>query len=148
MGLLTAFLAFIVVGRALDGSIIGWVFGVGYAVILIAYWFPSALKTIKQMKNLSYDDENLYVLEDGVEEQIPFEQVKDVEIMSLNGIYRFNFFNKDLHDGFVTCKTSMWYPLNYPAVDKELNRVRALIRKSHQNYRDKIGNENRLASQT
>ncbi len=148
MGLLTTFLVFIVVGRAVDGSIIGLLFGLGYAVILVAYWFPSVLKTLKQMKNLSYDDENLYVVEDGVEEQIPFEQVKDVEIVSLNGIYRFNFFSKDLHNGFVTCKTSMWYPLNYPTVDKELNRVRALIRKAHQNYRNRIGKENRLASQT
>lgn len=98
------------------------------------------------MKDISYDDAHLYINENGVEEQIPFYEIRDVEIVSLNGICKFNFFNIQLHGGAVTCKTSMWYPLNFKKVDKEFNRVRALIRKAHQQYKPEIGQEKNLAS--
>ncbi len=117
-------------------------FGIG-----IKYWFPSLISSIKQMKDLSYDDENLYIIENSVEEQIPFNEIKEVEIVSLNGIYRFHFFDKSLHGGAVSCKTSMWYPFNFIKVDKELNRVRGLIWKAQREYGSRIGGNKGLPSQ-
>lgn len=113
---------------------------------IIYYWNPHITRNFTRLKELSYDDENLYIVEKGVEEQIPFHEVKDVEIVSLDGVYQFNFFNKNLHEGAVRCKTSMWYPLNFKTIDKELNRVRALIQKAHREYRDQIGDGRGLAS--
>jgi hypothetical protein len=116
-------------------------------VIAIKYkWFPEFFKEINKLKDVSYDSENLYIVEDKYEEQIPFHEIKDVEIKSLNGIYQFNFFNKNLYDGYIRCKTSMWYPFNYRKVDSELNRVRSMVRKAHQNYREQIEHNKSLAS--
>ena len=117
-----------------------------FVLLMVYYWYPSFSKNLSRLKDLSYDDENLYIIESGVEEQIPFHEVKDVEIVSLDGVYQFNFFNKNLHKGAVRCKTSMWYPLNFKTVDKELNRVRGLIRKEHREYKDQIGDGRGLAS--
>lgn len=107
------------------------------------------LKDIREnhlhLKDLSYDRGNLYILEKGREEQIPFYRIKDVELTSLSGIYQFNFYDKDLHGGWVSCKTSMWYPLNFPKVDRELERVRQLIRRAHELYEHEQPN-NQLTS--
>jgi len=125
-------------------------FGILFAVVILSFtiyfWYPGFSKNLSRLKELSYDDENLYIIERGVEEQIPFHEVRDVEIVSLDGVYQFNFFNKQLHDGAIRCKTSMWYPLNFKTVDKELNRVRGLIIKAHREYRDQIGKDRGLAS--
>lgn len=122
---------------------------VAVALILIGLkyrWYPDFFKDFNKLKDVSYDSENLYIIEDGLEEQIPFYEIKDVEIKSLNGVYQFNFFNKNLYDGSITCKTSMWYPFNYRKVDSELNRVRSLIRKAHRSYEEQTGNDKSLAS--
>ena len=115
-------------------------------VASVYFWYPGLSKNLNRLKELSYDNENLYIIEKGVEEQIRFCEVKDVEIVSLDGIYQFNFFDKQLHNGAVRCKTSMWYPLNFRTVDKELNRVRGLIWKTHREYRAPTGNDRGLAS--
>lgn len=128
----------------LFGAIMGFIL----VAVAVYYWNPSIGRNFDRLKEIAYDSENLYVIENGREEQIPFYEIRDVEIVSLGGIYKFNFFDKGLHKGFITCKTSMWYPLNYPKVDRELNRVRALINKAHREYKEQITDKNQLASFT
>lgn len=108
--------------------------------------FEERFKDWQHLKDISYDTRNLYISEKGTEEQIPFYEIKDVEITSLNGIYRFLFYDKKLHGGWVSCKTSIWYPLNFPKVDQELNRVRGLINKAHHEYKYEPVDSNRLMS--
>ena len=126
---------------------IGWgLFALICLILVIKFkWYPEFFKEFKRLKDISYDSNNLYIVEKGIEEQIPFYEIKDVEIKSLNGIYQFNFFDKSLYDGAVRCKTSLWYPLNYKKVDAELNRVRSLIKKAKAEF-DTERYTNRLPS--
>jgi hypothetical protein len=130
----------------LSGEFLGLVWVALYAFVIVRYWYPGLVKSLRQMKNIAYDRRNLYILENGQEEQIPFHEIKEVEIISLDGIYKFHFFDKNLHGGAVTCKTSMWYPLNYPKVDKELNRVRDLIRAARKEYYAQNDGQKELSS--
>ena len=117
-----------------------------YPIILVRFWFPQMKKSLNKLKELSYDKENLYVMEKGYEIQVPFHQVKDIEIMSTDGLYKFTLYHNDQFGNEVTCKPSLWYPLNYKRIDKELNRIRMMVRKAHQNYKEQIENNKSLAS--
>ena len=116
-------------------------------IIVIPYVcsIPAFIRQFNGIKDISYDHENLYInKKEGLEEQIPFYMIKDVELVSLNGIYRFNFQDKELHGGRVSCKTSLWYPFNHKKVDKEFNRVRLLIRKARKEHERQKGLSKKL----
>ena len=129
-----------------DRGWIGILMSVLYVAFVIYFWYPSFLKNIRKIKQISYDDEYLYVHEEGVDTQIPLERVRDVEITSLDGMYRFNFVDKEPFGAYILCKTSIWYPLNFRKVDKELNRVRNLISKRKRTFVEE--NQNSLPSNT
>ncbi|MFK7953651.1 MAG: hypothetical protein AB8B73_12455 [Ekhidna sp.] len=146
IGVITLFIVLYSIFSVTIGDWLGIVIGMLYPVLLIAIWFPQMKKSIGRMKELSYDEENLYVMEKGYEIQIPFHQVKYIEILSLDGLYKFTLYHHDQFGDEVTCKPSIWYPLNYKRVDKELNRIRTLVRKAHKNYKEQIENNKSLAS--
>lgn len=60
-------------------------------VLMMFYWFPNLKKFLNQIKEVAYDKENLYVKEGDYEIQIPFYEVKDIEILSLDGCISSNF---------------------------------------------------------
>ena len=141
--------AFLVVYGASFVQDRGWIgifISILYVAFLMYFWYPSFLKNMGKIKQISYDDEYLYVHEEGVDTQIPFERVRDVEITSLDGMYRFNFVDKEPFGAYILCKTSIWYPLNFRKVDKELNRVRNLISKRKRTFVEE--NQNSLPSNT
>ena len=101
---------------------------------------------MRLVKQISYDNQYLYVHEDGADTQIPLERIRDVEITSLDGMYKFNLMDKDTYGPYILCKTSMWYPLNFKKVDKELDYVRFLINKRKRTIQSE--NQQQLPSNT
>ncbi len=82
---------------------------------------------LKLLKEISYDDHNLYVKEKEFEIEIPLYRVKNVELVSLDGIYKFELHDTDQFGDTVFCKPSMWYPFTYKRVDDELHKIRKMI---------------------
>lgn len=107
----------------------GFLFGRMPMVVVYGIIFYKVVKHIKQLKYLEYDDSNLYVKHHDYEVQIPYEQIKEVSIVSIDGLYKFVFYKANQFGEFVLCKPSLWYPFNYPRIDDELNRIRAMIDK-------------------
>ncbi|MEQ9403780.1 MAG: hypothetical protein RIM99_09360 [Cyclobacteriaceae bacterium] len=130
----------------MQGKAIGYFLAIGYPMLIIIFGYKDFRKYYKALKEISYDKENLYVHEKNYEIQIPYHQIKDVEIISLGGLYKFHLYHTDQFGKEVICKPSIWYPLNYKKIDKELNRIRAMIRKAHHNYKEQIGIDKSLAS--
>ncbi|MFZ9046322.1 MAG: hypothetical protein ACO2ZZ_10690 [Cyclobacteriaceae bacterium] len=124
-------------------GILMWVL---YVAFVIYFWYPSFLKNIREIKQISYDDEYLYVHEQGADTQIPLALVRDVEIARLDGMYRYNLMEKEPFGAYILCKTSIWYPLNFRKVDQELNRVRNLISRRKRTFVEE--NQNSLPSNT
>jgi hypothetical protein len=110
----------------------GVVIGVTYFLTGIFVWFPALSKTAKSLKQIAYDKENLVVFEDQQQTLIPLEHIKDIELTSLDGLYKFTLSQPQSFGNELFCKTSMWYPFNYPKVDKELDYIRYLVRQAKQ----------------
>lgn len=109
-----------------------------YIFFILKYWWPSYLKFVKNFKRISYDEENLYIDQGDSELIVSFERVKKVELVSLDGIYKFETFNDDLY----YCKPSIWYPFNFKKVDEELVQIRRLIK----TYKQKVWQERDTAN--
>ena len=80
-----------------------------------------------RLKNVSYDDSSVYYTIKGYEVQIPLEEIRDIEIMTISGIYKINL-NEPAQDGSVIrFKTSLWYPFNFRRQDEKVNELRDKI---------------------
>jgi len=100
-----------------------------YILIFYRSW-----KSFKLLKQVSYDEQNLYVQQDDFESQIPFYRIKNVELISLDGVYKFVLIDNDQFGDTVLCKPSIWYPFTYKKVDKELQEIRNRIAKVKELY--------------
>ena len=67
MGILTVFVIAYSVLELASGNWVSALIGLAYPLLLILYWFPQMKKSMARMKELSYDSENLYVMENGYE---------------------------------------------------------------------------------
>lgn len=84
------------------------------------------LRTAK-LKNIEYDDHFLYLVEQGQEIQLPYTEVRDIELKSLTGVhviqlYRDFGFGKEIY-----FKSSLWYPFNFKRIDQEVYNLRRKI---------------------
>ncbi|MEM6642159.1 MAG: hypothetical protein AAF616_04190 [Bacteroidota bacterium] len=64
------FLAYVLVHLA-QGSIYGVIVALAYVATMVFYWYPSIGKSLRKLKEVSYDSKNLYVKEGDYEIQIP-----------------------------------------------------------------------------
>jgi hypothetical protein len=85
------------------------------------------MKHINKIKNISFDDSSLYYIKDDYEVQIPFEDIKDIEIKTLDGLYEIQFYNPTQDGERIFFKTSLWYPLNFKKQDELVNVLRDKI---------------------
>jgi hypothetical protein len=74
----------------------------------------------------------------GYEVQIPFEEIKSVEIMTISGIYKINLFDPSQDGSVIRFKTSLWYPFNFKKQDGKVNELRDKI----DTYKRKISERN------
>ena len=107
-----------------------------------SYLFYFVLKGVFGIKYVEYYDANLYVSHNDYQVQIPFEEIKEVELLSLDGIYCFRLYKKGQLGKEIRCKPSIWYPLNFKKIDEQLNYIRYLIAKRKMQYREQIGQGN------
>ena len=121
--LLFALMAGTTIMQLIDGQTIS-----GISIIIIwAVILYKAFKLVWSLKSISYDDSSIYYEKSGFEVQIPFEEIKDIEIKTLTGIYTINLFIASQDGEKISFKTSMWYPLNFKKKDAEVNELRDKI---------------------
>lgn len=124
--------------------------GLGSLMILgpYIYFFYVMIKGVFGIKYVEYDQANLYVSYNDYQIQIPFEEIKDVKLMSIDGVYKFILFKKGQLGKEVLCKPSIWYPFNYKKIDEQLDWIRYLIAKRKRQYMEQLsqGNHTQLSS--
>ncbi|MEQ8626024.1 hypothetical protein [Ekhidna sp.] len=138
IAMVTLFFGFYVIYYTKMSGLFGILMAIIYVGLMVFYWYPNIGKFLRKIKEVSYDNENLYVREGDYEIQIPFYQVKDIEIISMDGLYKFKLYHHDQFGSEVVCKPSIWYPFNYKRIDAELNRIRSYVRKAHREYKEQI----------
>lgn len=92
--------------------------------VMLAY---QAIPAIVKIKNVSYDESSVYYDKNGFEVQIPFEDVRDVEIKTISGIYKINLYVPSQDGQSIMFKTSLWYPFNFKKQDELVNDLRDKI---------------------
>ena len=95
--------------------------------IVWIYLIFKGFKLLRSLKNISHDDSSIYYEKDGFEVQIPFEEVKNIEIKTLTGIYTINLYRKSQDGEKISFRTSMWYPFNFKEQDQKVNELREKI---------------------
>lgn len=88
--------------------------------VMFAY---QAIPAILKIKNVSYDDSSVYYDRKGYEVQIPFEDIKNIEIMTISGIYKIILFDPTQDGLVIRFKTSLWYPFNFRRQDEKVNEL-------------------------
>ena len=86
-----------------------------------------AIRMTLSLKNISYDDSSVFYEKDGFEVQVLFEDIKDIEIKTLTGIYVINLYHQAPDGDKIWFKTSMKYPFNFKKKDAEVNVLRDKI---------------------
>jgi hypothetical protein len=106
MGLFGAALVYEVLSSGAFFSIILW----GYMIYL---WLKAHVKVFR----VEFDDEYMYILNRKQDVLIPLENIKDVELKSLSGVWRVDLFYEDVVGNHFYFKPSLLYPLNYKRKD-------------------------------
>lgn len=92
--------------------------------VMLAYQtIPAVLK----IKNVSYDDSSIYYDRKGYEVQIPFEDIQDIVLKTISGIYKIKLFDASQDGSIIMFKTSLWYPFNFGRKDEKVNELREKI---------------------
>jgi hypothetical protein len=100
-----------------------------YLVIIPVYLFAISriIKRILRIRSISFDSHSVYYNRKEYEVQIPFEDIKNIEIKTISGIYQINLYEPAQDGDTILFKTSLWYPLNFRRKDAEVNTLRDKI---------------------
>jgi hypothetical protein len=104
--------------------------GIIWRVYLTVFWgFMAfwAIRDVLRLKNVSYDQYSVYYDREDYEVQIPFNEIKSIDIMSIDGIYKINLFHPNQDGKAIRFKTSLWYPFNFKRQDEKVNELREKI---------------------
>lgn len=91
------------------------------------------IKRAWDVKNVSYDDSAVYYDRNGYEVQVPFEDIRDIELRTLDGVYRINLFRAAQDGKAILFKTSLWYPFNAGKQDEMVRVLRSKVDKYKRN---------------
>jgi len=93
-------------------------------IFVWSYFAYLAVPAVLKIKNVSYDDGSVYYDKKGFEVQIPFEDIRDIEIKTISGIYKINLYSPSQDGAVIMFKTSLWYPFNFKKQDEKVNELR------------------------
>lgn len=78
----------------------------------------------RKVFHVEFDHEFLYVIQKNQDILIPLENIKDVEIVSLGGVYKITLYAKDQLGDLIYFKPSLLYPFNFKSKDKLVDVLR------------------------
>jgi hypothetical protein len=79
------------------------------------------------LKDVSYDEGSSYYNEDNYEVQVPFEEIRSIELQSITGIYSIKLLHRSQGRTEIYFKASLWYPFNFHKKDEIVEELRNKI---------------------
>ena len=86
----------------------------------------------QKVYRVEFDDDHLYVIKKGQDTLIPLENIKDVEIVSMGGVYRVDLYSPEDFGAKLYFKPSLLYPFNFKKKDALVNVLRSNIERAKQ----------------
>ena len=97
-----------------------------YWCYFIFIWF----KVNQRVYHVEFDDEFLYVAQRGHDLVIPLENIKDVNLVSVGGVYKVDLYAKELFGDKFYFKPSLLYPFNHKKKEAVVDILWANIEKA------------------
>jgi len=85
--------------------------------IVIYKWLQAHVKVFK----VEFDDDFIYIIKRNQDIMIPLENIKNIEMKSLGGMWRVDLLYTDVIGDHFYFKPSLLYPLNYKTKDELVN---------------------------
>jgi hypothetical protein len=101
----------------------GPLFGFAYVMILIVIW----IRINRNIYRVAFDDDFLYVILHRQDIVIPLENIRDVNIVTLGGVYRVELYSAEQLGEKFYFKPSLLYPFNYKKKDALVDVLREKI---------------------
>ena len=95
-------------------------------LLLLVIWYFSVKGWVqtRRLKTISYDDSAVYYEKDGYEVQIPFEDIKNIE---LDQGWSINLYRPAQDGDKILFMPSVFYPFNFRKREVEINKLRDKI---------------------
>ena len=101
-----------------------------YSVGLIAYLIYLWIRINRNVHRVEFDEDFLYVILRNQDILIPLENIKEVEIKSLGGVYEVELYQAEQLGSKFYFKPSLLYPFNYKKKDKLVDLLRRNINRA------------------
>lgn len=102
---------------------------------LLGFYFIFLKRTLK-LRNIEYDDQNIYIEQQGQEVIIPFLEVKDIKLQSVTGVHTVFLYREIVPNKEIWFKSSLWYPFNFKKVDDEVYKLLRKIERAKAQIQD------------
>jgi len=109
-----------------DGHYLNSLFTTAYWSFFIYGW----IRINRNVHQVEFDKDFLYVIQKGQDILIPLENIKEVDIKSLGGVYEVELFNAEQLGKKFYFKPSLLYPFNFKKKDALVNVLRSNINKA------------------
>ena len=93
-------------------------------------------KVNSNVYNVEFDDEFLFVILRNNDILIPLENIKDVNIKTLGGVYQVDLYHAEQLGNKIYFKTSLLYPFNFKKKDELVNVLWSNIEKAKRKKQD------------
>lgn len=103
-------------------------FVTGYFIFFVYLW----IKMNRNVHRVEFDDEFLYVILKGQDMLIPLENIKDVDIKTLGGVYEVELYQAEQLGKKFYFKPSLLYPFNFKKKDALVDVLRRNINLAQQ----------------
>ncbi|MEM1405182.1 MAG: hypothetical protein AAGG59_00295 [Bacteroidota bacterium] len=101
----------------------------------IGFYFSYIKRTLK-LRSIEYDDENIYVVQNGQDFVIPFSTIKEVKLASVTGLHVISLYRNAGLGKEIGFKSSLWYPFNFKKIDEEVYKLQRKIDQSRTQHYD------------
>jgi len=102
-------------------------FTTGYFLFFVYLW----IRMNRNVHRVEFDDEFLYVIQKGQDILIPLENIKEVDIKTLGGVYEVELFQAEQVGKKFYFKPSLLYPFNFKMKDELVNVLRRNINRAY-----------------
>lgn len=101
-----------------------------FNVIYIGFLGYGWIRINRNVHRVEFDEDYLYVILRGQDMLIPLENIKEIDIKSLGGVYEVELFAAEQLGKKFYFKPSLLYPFNYKKKDERVNVLRKNINKA------------------
>lgn len=124
---LLLFFVFVAVQAIVNGK---YFFNSLFNVFYFGFFIYGWIRINRNVHRVEFDEEYLYVILRGQDMLIPLENIKEVDIKSLGGVYEVELFTAEQLGKKFYFKPSLLYPFNYKKKDLLVNVLRKNINKA------------------